>query len=167
MKWLSTVAVLITICAGNCDADNSSPPDAGINNMPTPGPNGDLAERDAGVPADGAAVTDAAVACVPDLMAAMKCGRCGTSITTCVAGQVTMGACTGEGACTPGDAVMTMDGCEVRTCSTSCQWGLWGLKPGAACAVGFVQNCDAGLSCPVSGKQQCLKTCQWGPCLCP
>lgn len=98
----------------------------------------------------------------------MACGRCGEQEIMCVDGKHVPGACGGEhGDCTPPDSRETADKCMVRTCTASCAWGPWGLKPGSQCGAGQTQTCVTNpATCgKPTGVRECV-SCKWTGCLC-
>jgi hypothetical protein len=102
---------------------------------------------------DGGEVADAS--CVGDMTAVVACGKCGTTMKTCVAGHTMVGACMGEtGVCVPGDAVYTPDKCQIRVCGKDCKWPGWTTTPGAQCVVN--QQCNAGPECDRVGTRKCI-----------
>lgn len=162
---LGTAALVAMM--GCAAPDDDVVPDETLGDMSIARPSEDAAAPDAAPPSDSAPAADAAT-CSVDLAATVACGRCGTAAQTCVDGKVVIGTCMGEtGACVPGAVERTSDGCQVRTCGKDCRWPGWSLKPGAACATGSVESCNAGPSCPHAGKRKCLPSCQWAPtCTC-
>lgn len=91
--------------------------------------------------------------CVPADTRMEACGRCGKRTDTCDAtcGWVA-GACTGEGACNPGDSETQYGACavakqvKIRTCDTTCTWSDW-----SACMAPKDWN-DIALA-PIAGRQ--------------
>ncbi|MBX3251419.1 MAG: hypothetical protein KF901_29850 [Myxococcales bacterium] len=105
------------------------------------------------------------------------CGRCGTATQLCEDGSWTVGACMGEGVCTPGDRERTTEPCgtcgqreRARTCLDTCEWDRWtefGACGGGAgvCTPGQVDR-DVRSCGGCGGTQErtrtCTDRCAWG-----
>lgn len=95
-------------------------------------------------------------ACAPG--ASRACGNCGRQ--TC-GSECAWGACSGSGACAPGQRrAGSCDACSEQVCSGACQWGGCQLRGGAACEYRSGRNTRSCSRCRC-GLQWCLATCQW------
>ena len=166
-RFLCLTLVAVCACSVNHvveDADTNE--DMASAPMQTDGSVMDFSAVDGSV-SDGA--VDAGM-CLPDLAPSIACGRCGSAALSCVAGNVTTGACMGEhGACAATETITDAAGCLIKRCAADCSaWSMWMLKPPAQCSFGTMEtgSCDAGPGCPHAGTRKCISGCKWGPCQC-
>lgn len=112
----------------------------------------------------------------------VACGLCGTQQQICEDGiWANAGACSGEGACMPGEIEREPEACgacgrgtreRTRSCGADCQWGAFGAfgacsDPGATeCTEGDTQteeracgNCELGRQ---TRTRRCDGSCSWG-----
>jgi hypothetical protein len=85
-------------------------------------------------------------------------------VCSATCGWEAWGACTGEGACTPGATAARACGrcgTQGRTCGDECAWGDWGACAGEReCAAGATESRSCG-RCGTQGRS-CSDTCGWG-----